>query len=91
MCRLLVSVVVRLIVDFFRTTPPLMHIVWAYYALPILADIRLSAFTVVAGRVGLQFRAQMSESLSRCDPAVPRGQWDAGQVIGLSYTQRSGG
>ena len=33
------SPVVRLLVDFFRTTPPLMHIVWAYYALPVIADI----------------------------------------------------
>ncbi|HEX3725468.1 MAG TPA: ABC transporter permease subunit, partial [Pirellulales bacterium] len=43
------GVIVRFVVDFFRTTPPLMHIVWAYYALPVLADIRLSAFTVVTG------------------------------------------
>ncbi|TMH60992.1 MAG: ABC transporter permease subunit, partial [Betaproteobacteria bacterium] len=43
------SSIVRLFVDFFRTTPPLMHIVWAYYALPVIADIKLDAFTVVAG------------------------------------------
>src|SRR5437660_293249 len=33
------SSIVRLFVDFFRTTPPLMHIVWAYYALPAIALI----------------------------------------------------
>ena len=78
----------RLIVDYFRTTPPLMHIVWAYYALPVLADIKLEAFTVVAGALACSSGAQMSEIFRGAITAVPRGQWDAGQVIGLSYVQR---
>jgi polar amino acid transport system permease protein len=82
------GVIVRFIVDFFRTTPPLMHIVWAYYALPVLADIRLDAFTVVSGALACSSGAQMSEIFRGAIAAVPRGQWDAGQVIGLSYAQR---
>jgi polar amino acid transport system permease protein len=82
------SSVARLLVDFFRTTPPLMHIVWAYYALPVIADIRLDAFTVVAGALACSAAAQMSEIFRGAIVAVPRGQWDAGQVIGLSYGQR---
>lgn len=82
------SALVRLIVDFFRTTPPLMHIVWAYYALPVIADIKLDAFTVVAGALACSAAAQMSEIFRGAIVAVPRGQWDAGQVIGLSYGQR---
>ena len=82
------SSVVRLLVDFFRTTPPLMHIVWAYYALPVIADIKLDAFTVVAGALACSAAAQMSEIFRGAIVAVPRGQWDAGQVIGLSYGQR---
>ncbi|MBV8790697.1 MAG: amino acid ABC transporter permease [Pseudolabrys sp.] len=82
------GVAVRFVVDFFRTTPPLMHIVWAYYALPVLADIRLDAFTVVAGALACSSGAQMSEIFRGAITAVPRGQWDAGQMVGLSYTQR---
>ncbi|HVX98697.1 MAG TPA: amino acid ABC transporter permease [Pseudorhodoplanes sp.] len=82
------SVCARLVVDFFRTTPPLMHIVWAYYALPVLANIRLDAFTVVAGALACSSGAQMSEIFRGAITAVPRGQWDAAQVIGLSYAQR---
>jgi len=82
------SSIVRLVVDFFRTTPPLMHIVWAYYALPVIADIKLDAFTVVAGALACSAAAQMSEIFRGAIVAVPRGQWDAGQVIGLSYGQR---
>src|SRR5689334_15454197 len=75
-------------IEFFRTTPPLMHIVWAYYALPVLVDVKLDAFTVVAGALACSAGAQMSEIFRGAIAAVPRGQWDAGQVIGLSYAQR---
>jgi len=75
-------------VEFFRTTPPLMHIVWAYYALPVIADIRLDAFTVVAGALACSTSATMSEIFRGGILAVPRGQSDAGQVLGLARWQK---
>lgn len=84
----ILAFVVRVLVDFFRTTPPLMHIVWTYYALPVLAGIRLSAFAVVVFALACSSGAQLSEIFRGAINAVPRGQWDAGQVIGLSYMQR---
>lgn len=75
-------------VEFFRTTPPLMHVVWAYYALPVVADIRLDAFTVVAGALACSTSAQMGEIFRGGILAVPRGQADAAAVLGLSPLQR---
>ena len=75
-------------VEFFRTTPPLMHIVWTYYALPVVAGIRLDAFTVVAGALACSTSAAMSEIFRGGILAVPRGQWDASQVLGLAWWQR---
>src|SRR5579859_506562 len=75
-------------VEFFRTTPPLMHIAWAYYALPVIANIRLDAFTVVAGALACSTSAVMSEIFRGGILAVPRGQWDASQVLGLTWVQR---
>jgi polar amino acid transport system permease protein len=74
--------------EFFRTTPPLMHIVWAYYALPVIADVRLSAFTVIAGALACSTSAQMAEIFRAGLLAVPRGQSDAARVLGLSSWQR---
>ena len=74
--------------EFFRTTPPLMHIVWAYYALPVIADIRLDAFTVIAGALACSTSAQMAEIFRAGLHAVPRGQSDAARVLGLSSWQR---
>lgn len=75
-------------IEFFRTTPPLMHIVWAYYALPVLVGIKLDAFTVVAGALACSTSAQMAEIFRGGILAVPRGQWDASQVLGLTAWQR---
>jgi polar amino acid transport system permease protein len=75
-------------VEFFRTTPPLMHIAWAYYALPVLIDVRLDAFTVVSGALACSTSAQMAEIFRAGILAVPRGQWDASHVLGLSPAQR---
>lgn len=74
--------------EFFRTTPPLMHIVWVYYALPVIADVRLSAFTVIAGALACSTSAQMAEIFRAGLLAVPRGQSDAARVLGLSSGQR---
>jgi polar amino acid transport system permease protein len=74
--------------EFFRTTPPLMHIVWAYYALPVIADVRLSAFTVIAGALACSTSAQMAEIFRAGLLAVPRGQSDAARVLGLDSWQR---
>jgi polar amino acid transport system permease protein len=75
-------------IEFFRTTPPLMHIVWAYYALPAVAGIKIDPFTVVAGALACSTSAQMAEVLRAGILAVPRGQFDASKVLGLSFMQR---
>lgn len=83
-----VSVLALAWIEFFRTTPPLMHIVWAYYALPSLLGVKLDAFTVVAGALACSTSAQMAEIFRGAIAAVPRGQWDASQVLGLTRWQR---
>jgi polar amino acid transport system permease protein len=75
-------------IEFFRTTPPLMHLVWAYYALPVVAGIKLDAFTVVAGALACSTSAQMAEIFRGGILAVPRGQWDASHVLGLTRGQQ---
>jgi polar amino acid transport system permease protein len=82
------GLVARAWVEFFRTTPPVMHVVWIYYALPVIADIRLDAFTVVAGALACSTSAVMSEIFRGGILAVPRGQWDASRVLGLMWWQR---
>ena len=74
-------------IEFFRTTPPLMHIVWAYYVLPILVGLKLSAFTVVSGALACGTSAVMGEIFRGGIQAIPREQWEAAKVLGLSPRQ----
>lgn len=74
--------------EFFRTTPPLVHVVWVYYALPVIADIRISAFTAIGLALACSTSAQMAEIFRAGVLSVPRGQSDAARVLGLSSGQR---
>jgi polar amino acid transport system permease protein len=75
-------------IEFFRTTPPLIHIVWAYYVLPVLFGLRLSALAVVILALAANASAQMAEIFRAGLQAVPRGQSEAGMVLGLNAWQR---
>lgn len=70
-------------VDFWRTTPPLVQLIWCYYVLPALTGIDLPAFWWVAIGLGLNVGAFMSEIYKAGIRAVGRGQSDAASVLGL--------
>ena len=48
-------------IEFFRTTPPLIHIFWPYYVFPVVFDLHLSAVTVVILALAANTSAQMAE------------------------------
>ncbi len=75
-------------IEFFRTTPPLIHIFWPYYVFPVVFDIHLSAVTVVILALAANTSAQMSEIFRAGLQSVPRGQREAAAVLGLSPWQR---
>lgn len=74
-------------VEFFRTTPPLVHIVWGYYVLPLLVGWKLSAFTVVSGALAASTSAIMGEIFRGGIQSISKGQWAAARVLGLSSSQ----
>lgn len=75
-------------IEFFRTTPPLVHIVWAYYVFPVLFDLRLSAVTVVIAALAANVSAQMAEVFRAGIQSIPRGQREAARVLGLGPVER---
>jgi His/Glu/Gln/Arg/opine family amino acid ABC transporter permease subunit len=74
-------------IELFRTTPPLVHIIWAYYVLPSLG-ITLSALTAVIAALGAGMSAQMAEIFRGALQAVPRAQDDSAIVLGLNPVHR---
>jgi len=74
---------VTIYVNVFRATPLLIQLIYIYYALPVFG-IRLSPFT--AGLVGLSLHyiPFIAEVYRSGIQAIPQGQRDAAQALGLS-------
>src|SRR6185436_7054141 len=73
-------------IEFFRTTPPLVQIVWLYYGLPILTGRDLGAFGAAAVALGLNIAAFYAEIFRAGIIGVNRTQWQAARVLGLNLT-----
>ena len=70
-------------IEFFRTTPPLVQIVWLYYGLPMLAGRDLDAFAAAAVALGLNIAAFFAEIFRAGIAGIDRTQWQAARVLGL--------
>ena len=70
-------------IEFFRTTPALVQIVWLYYGLPLLTGFDLGAFGAAAVALGLNIAAFYAEILRAGIIQVHRTQWQAARVLGL--------
>jgi len=72
-------------IEFFRTTPPLVQIVWLYYGLPLIFGFDLGAFGAAAVALGLNIAAFLAEIFRAGIAGVDRTQWQAARVLGLGY------
>lgn len=72
-----------LYIELFRTTPPLVQIIWFYYGLPPLTGIELDPFGAAALALGLNIAAFFAEIFRAGVEAVPATQWQAAKVLGL--------
>ena len=70
-------------IEFFRTTPPLVQIVWLYYGLPLLTGYDLGALGAAAVALGLNIAAFYAEIMRAGIIGVHRTQWQAARVLGL--------
>ncbi|WP_426958938.1 amino acid ABC transporter permease [Muricoccus radiodurans] len=77
----------RAYVEVFRNTPALVQLIWFYYALPILTGIQLSPFAAAALGLSLNTSAYTAEIFRGGIQAVPRGQWEAAQALGMTGAQ----
>ena len=74
-------------VDFFRTTPTLVQLIWIFYVLPILLGFDLTAFVSGVIALGLNAGAFLSEVFRSGLESISRGQRDAAQILGMSRFQ----
>lgn len=71
-------------IDIFRAIPILVLLVLIYYALPFMG-IRLSAFTSATLALSLVFSSFTAEVFRAGIQAIPRGQLEAADALGLPF------
>jgi polar amino acid transport system permease protein len=74
-------------IDFFRTTPPLVQLIWVYYALPVLIGLRLSDLQSIILTFTLNTGAFAAEIFRAGIQSIDPGQMHAAKVVGMSYFQ----
>src|SRR5262249_28166471 len=72
------------VVEFFRATPLILQIYWAFYVLPAFFDVRLSEFTTALIGLSLNISSFNSETFRAGIISIRRGQWNAGLALGMS-------
>jgi polar amino acid transport system permease protein len=71
-------------IELFRNTPVLVQIIWFFFALPILVNVEISAFMAAALGLSLNSGAFSAEIFRAGMQAVPKGQWEAADALGMS-------
>jgi polar amino acid transport system permease protein len=71
------------IITFYRNTPPLVHLFFFFYGLPILIGASLSPFLAALIALSIQGGAFFAEAFRGGILSIETGQWEAGRAIGM--------
>lgn len=74
-------------IDFFRTTPLLVQLMWFYFVLPLILGVSMSNLACGAVGMCLYAGAYIAEVFRSGILAVPRGQTEAAKSIGMRKVQ----
>jgi polar amino acid transport system permease protein len=74
-------------IEAFRCTPPLVQIIWFYYAFPVLVGVDMPPWVAGMLVLSLYTGAFYAEIFRGGVISIERGQWDAAQAIGMRYVQ----
>jgi polar amino acid transport system permease protein len=77
----------RIYIDVLRSIPLLVLLVLVYYALPFVG-IRLTSFAAAASALTLVSCAYTAEIFRSGIEAIPKGQFEAAEAIGLGFFNR---
>ena len=76
-----------LVIEVFRTTPPLVQLFWFFFALPILTGIEMTPFNAAVLTFSIQSAAFFAEAFRGGIVSVERGQWEAARALGMNPRQ----
>ena len=79
--------IATVIIEVFRTTPPLVQLFWFYFGLPIVMRVEMTPFLAAALTFTIQSGAFFAEIFRAGIVSIERGQWEAARAIGMSSGQ----
>lgn len=82
-----VSMISAFIIEFFRTTPPLVQLFWFFFAFPILFNINMTPYTAAVVTFSIQSSAFFAEIFRSGIQSIDHGQWEGSKAIGMSRNQ----
>jgi len=78
----------RFYIEFFQGTPLLMQLFLIFFGLPVLIGYNISPLLSASIALTIYTAAFLSDIWRGCVEAIPRGQWEGGAALGLSYLQQ---
>lgn len=81
----IVNMPLMFMVEIFRCTPPLVQLVWFYYALPVIVGVQISGPLAAALVLSLYVGSFYSEIFRGGIKSIDPGQWEAARSLGLRF------
>ena len=75
------------VVEFFRTTPPLVQLFWFFFALPILIQVEMTPFVAAALTFSIQSAAFFAAVFRAGIVSIDRGESEAARALGMTGAQ----
>ncbi len=75
------------LIEFFRTTPPLVQLFWFFFALPILIQVEMTPFIAASLTFSIQSAAFFAEVFRAGIVSIDRGQSEAARALGMTGGQ----
>jgi polar amino acid transport system permease protein len=76
-----------LVIEVFRTTPPLVQLFWFFFALPLIVGIEMTPYLAAIVTFSIQSSAFFAEVFRAGIQSIERGQWEGAMAIGMSRRQ----
>ena len=76
-----------LVIEVFRTTPPLVQLFWFFFALPILLGVEMTPYIAAVVTFSIQSSAFVAEVFRAGIQSIERGPWEVALAIGMTRRQ----
>lgn len=75
-------------IEFFQGTPLIMQLFLVFFGISVLFQINLSAWEAATIALTTYTSAFLADIWRGSIEAIPKGQWEAGRALGLSYVKQ---